>query len=317
MKGRKKRPIPQGWASADEVAALQQVAYTDLNVTQASSLDTESDYAAVGGLDGKLDIYSVQANTVERTLDVGEPITSTVWTGSKVIVGTAKGSVKVLDGGRETASFATHAGAVTGLAVHPGGRILASVGVDKSYVLYDLEALEKVSRVYTDAGTFIARQSYNNNGTMLTDHACSPHSLRLPPGRQSIRCRHAIGSHQDLQDRHGRAGRVLPAGLACSVSRLLGEWFLVRGFGQGPNHHNHFRSPQVRRRRPGPRAHDGRGARAGMGLHRPVPCHGGLAGHYGAAVHQELQAVVGAAADEQRSRGVAVGSGGQDAGGGE
>jgi len=153
-KGRKKRPVPQGWASSDDVAGLQQVAYTDLTVSQASSLDTESDYAAIGGLDGKLDIYSIQANTVERSLDVGEPVTATAWTGSKVILATSKGSVKVFDSGSETASFQVHAGAVTGLSVHPGGRLLASVGVDKSFVFYDLETLQHVSRGYTDACMF-------------------------------------------------------------------------------------------------------------------------------------------------------------------
>ncbi|KAJ4287048.1 hypothetical protein N0V88_007813 [Collariella sp. IMI 366227] len=144
MKGRKKRPIPQGWITPDEVAVLQQVAYTDLAVSHASSLDIESGYAAIGGLDGKVDIYSTQSNTVERSLDIGEPVTATVWTGSK-------GSVKVYDSGSETASFQVHAGAITGLSVHPGGRILASVGVDKSFVFYDLETLQKVSRGYTDA----------------------------------------------------------------------------------------------------------------------------------------------------------------------
>lgn len=152
MKGRKKRPIPQGWASTDEVAAFQQVAYTDLTVSQASSLDVESGYAAIGGLDGKADIYSVQANKVERSLDIGEPVTATAWTGSKVILATSKGTVKVFDSGNETASFQAHAGAVTGLSVHPGGRILASVGVDKSFAFYDLDSLERVSRGYTDAG---------------------------------------------------------------------------------------------------------------------------------------------------------------------
>ncbi|KAK4131557.1 Prp19-domain-containing protein [Trichocladium antarcticum] len=151
MKGRKKRPVPKGWASSDEVAALRQAAYTDLTVSQASSLDVEADYAAIGGLDGKVDIYSIQANKVERSLDVAEPVTATVWTGSKVVVATAKGAVKVFDNGDETASFQAHAGAVTGLAMHPGGRVLASVGVDKSFIFYDLDTLERVSRGYTDA----------------------------------------------------------------------------------------------------------------------------------------------------------------------
>ena len=156
MKGRKKRPVPKGWASVDDVAALEQVAYADLAVSQASSLDIESGFAAIGGLDGKADIYSIQANNVERTLEIGEPVTATVWTGSKVVLATSKGSVKVFDSGSEVAAFRVHAGAVTGLAVHPGGRILASVGVDKSFVFYDLEALAYVSRAYADACTFFS-----------------------------------------------------------------------------------------------------------------------------------------------------------------
>lgn len=162
MKGRKKRPVPQGWASSDEVAALQQVAYTDLTVSQASSLDVESEYAAIGGLDGKVDICSIQANKVERSLDVAEPVTATVWTGSKVVLAISKGSVKVFDSGSETASFQAHAGAVTGLAMHPGGRILASVGVDKTFVFYDLDTLERVSRGYTDAGMYFSGRTRNS-----------------------------------------------------------------------------------------------------------------------------------------------------------
>src|SRR3954471_6016341 len=43
-KGRKKRPVPQDWATSDEVAALQPVASTDLAVSQATSLDIHSEY---------------------------------------------------------------------------------------------------------------------------------------------------------------------------------------------------------------------------------------------------------------------------------
>lgn len=118
------------------------------------ALSSESDYASVGGLDARLDIYSLSADAVERTLEVGEPVSADAWTGSKVIVATTKGSVKVYDGGAEAASFSEHAGAVTGLSVHPGKRLLASVGVDKAFIFYDLETLQRVSRVYTDSRTY-------------------------------------------------------------------------------------------------------------------------------------------------------------------
>lgn len=154
QKGRKKRPVPEGWATTEDISALQQTAYTDLPVTQATSLALNSGYAAVGGLDGKVDLYSVEAKAHERSLEVGEPVTATVWIGNKVVSATSKGSVKAVEGGVETGSVTEHAGAVTGLAVHPGEQILASVGVDKGVIFYDLQSLQRVARVYTDAGTY-------------------------------------------------------------------------------------------------------------------------------------------------------------------
>ncbi|KAK4221349.1 Prp19/Pso4-like-domain-containing protein [Podospora fimiseda] len=84
---REKRPAP-------EVASFQQASYSDLSVSQASTLDVQANYAAIGGFDGKVDIYSIKENNVERSLDIGEPVTATVWTGSKVILGKSKGTCK-------------------------------------------------------------------------------------------------------------------------------------------------------------------------------------------------------------------------------
>lgn len=120
-------------------------------VPQASSLGIESGYAAVGGLTGDAAIFSIATGQTERSLKVDEPVTDTVWSGSKVAFATAKGSVKVFESGNEVASFSEHAGAATCLAMHPGGQILASVGADKSFVFYDLADLKRVTRVYGSA----------------------------------------------------------------------------------------------------------------------------------------------------------------------
>lgn len=96
-------------------------------------------------------IYAVEANTVERKLKVDEPVTDTIWSGSKVMLATSKGSVKVIDSGNEVASFSEHAGPATSVSVHPSGEILASVGADKSVVFYDLSTLSRVARVYMDS----------------------------------------------------------------------------------------------------------------------------------------------------------------------
>lgn len=67
----------------------------------------------------------------------------------------ATGTVKIFENGAETASFASHAGEVTAVAVHPTGDIVGSVGVDKSYVLYDSTTSTVVAQVYGSAGEFI------------------------------------------------------------------------------------------------------------------------------------------------------------------
>lgn len=103
----------------------------------------------MGGLKGDAAIFSINAGQVERSLQVNEPVTDTLWHDSKVVFATSKGSVKIFESGSEVASFADHAAPVTAVSMHPGGTILASVGTDKSFVFYDIKALKRVTRVYT------------------------------------------------------------------------------------------------------------------------------------------------------------------------
>lgn len=68
------------------------------------------------------------------------------------MISTSAGIVKVFEGQEEIASFNAHAGKVTGLALHPSGDIVASIGVDKSYVLYDMNTLAVATQVYSNTG---------------------------------------------------------------------------------------------------------------------------------------------------------------------
>lgn len=126
-----------------------------MSVANPSTLSVSGGYAAIAGLQGDAAIYAVAADKVERQIPVGEPVTASVWTGSKLVFGTAKGAVKVYDGGAETAAFSEHAGPVTGVAVHPSGKLLASVGADKAVVVYDVDGLKPVTRTATDSGKFL------------------------------------------------------------------------------------------------------------------------------------------------------------------
>jgi len=113
-------------------------------------LDEAGQLVILGGSDGIAGVYSIPENTVQQSFKVGSAVTSAVWYGSQPVVSTSSGSVKVF-GDNET-TFKSHAGSANGLALHPCGEILASVGVDKSFVFYDLVGKKAVTQVYTDSG---------------------------------------------------------------------------------------------------------------------------------------------------------------------
>lgn len=97
-------------------------------------------------------VYSLVQKSVVQTLKTDGPVTDATWAGDKAVVGSATGSVKVFENGAEVVSFNSHAGEVTAVAVHPTGDIVASVGVDKSYVLYDLATNTVASQIFSDSG---------------------------------------------------------------------------------------------------------------------------------------------------------------------
>jgi pre-mRNA-processing factor 19 len=116
------------------------------------SINSTGDLALVGGVDGVVGVYSLSQKSVVQTLKTDGPVNGATWAGDKAVVGSSTGSVKVFENGAEVASFASHAGEVTAVAVHATGDIAASVGVDKSYVLYDLATNTVVSQIFCDAG---------------------------------------------------------------------------------------------------------------------------------------------------------------------
>lgn len=111
----------------------------------------EDTTAALGGLKGQSATYSIEVDKLEREIPVEEPITATLCTANKVIYATSQGSVKAYEGGEKVADVTEHAGAATALSAHPGGQIVASVGTDKSLVLYESQAMKRVARTYTDS----------------------------------------------------------------------------------------------------------------------------------------------------------------------
>lgn len=103
-----------------------------------------------GGSDGNVGVYSISGKKVQKSFKAGSAVTDALWYGSQPVVSTSSGAVKVL--GDDEITFTSHAGNANGLALHPSGDILASVGVDKSFVFYDLVGGSSVTQVYTDSG---------------------------------------------------------------------------------------------------------------------------------------------------------------------
>ena len=107
----------------------------------------------LGGSHGKISVYSIKEKAVTEELNAGSAqVTATLWIGSKAVASTSTGNVKMFESGQETASFSGHSGEATAIASHPSGDILASVGVDKSYIFYDLTTNSIATQVLTDSG---------------------------------------------------------------------------------------------------------------------------------------------------------------------
>lgn len=74
------------------------------------------------------------------------------WANDKAVVATANGAIAVTQEGAVQAKFQQHAGAAMAVAAHPSGDVLASVGIDKSYVLYDVQHSKVLTQVFSDSG---------------------------------------------------------------------------------------------------------------------------------------------------------------------
>ena len=155
--------MPEGWATSDSISTYKPLETSEALYpgSRALSVNSSGELALVGGVDGVVGVYSLTQKAVVQTVKTDGPVTDATWAGNKAVVGSATGSVKVFENGSEVASFASHAGEVTALAVHATGDIVASVGVDKSYVLYDLSTNAAITQIFTDSGKYFMSYGFN------------------------------------------------------------------------------------------------------------------------------------------------------------
>ena len=156
-KTRRKRTVPDDWTTGETVqhfTSLRSIALSYAG-SRKFALDSSGDLALLGASDGKAGVFSIHQNKLLQEFDVGGSVTDALWVGAKAALGTSAGTVKIFENGVEISGFSAHAGEVTALALHPSEEILASVGIDKNYVFYDLKSTTKALQVSTGSGKAI------------------------------------------------------------------------------------------------------------------------------------------------------------------
>lgn len=156
--------MPNGWSSAADIQSFEaspseafKSAHKPGNAS-ALAQSTESEESAsrilYGAENGTAVVYEVDGSAPPFELNTGSRILDGVFWESKAIFSLASGGIKIYEGSKELATFSVHAGPATGISLHPSGNLLASVGSDKSYVLYDLRSLDgrPAARVFSDSG---------------------------------------------------------------------------------------------------------------------------------------------------------------------
>ena len=149
--------MPEDWAAKAAVETFAPTAQSKplhagaLNIT----VDTSGDLALFGGSEGTAGVFSVSQNKLVQEMTVGAPVTNALWAGNAAVIATSAGTIKAFENDTEKFSFSEHNGAVTALALHPCGDILASVGIDKTYVFYDLSGPSRALQVSTNSGKML------------------------------------------------------------------------------------------------------------------------------------------------------------------
>ncbi|KIV87844.1 hypothetical protein PV11_03362 [Exophiala sideris] len=166
---RRKRPVPEDWATPDAISA-----YTAQSTSEPLypggtllAVHDSSDLALVAGNGAKAGVFSLSNNQLLRALD-GETgsITSGLWAQDKAVIATSSGVVKVFGADEtDTSSFSVHAGSVNAVTLHASGSIMASVGDDKTYVLYDFQSMQTLTQVQTDSALKCAQ--FHPDGHLL------------------------------------------------------------------------------------------------------------------------------------------------------
>ena len=153
-KTRRKRPVPEDWVTSESVQSFasgkpSRPLYSSVHHI---AIDQSGDLVLLGGTEGTAGIYSLSQAKLQQEVETEAPIKDTLWLETAGVVATSTGAIKVLENKVVKSSLQGHNGDVTALALHPSGDILASVGIDKNCIFYDLASFSKAGQIATDSG---------------------------------------------------------------------------------------------------------------------------------------------------------------------
>lgn len=169
--------MPEGWATSEAISAYQPKETSEPLYPGGRVLSVHSSggLALVGSPEGAVGVYSLTEKRVVQALQTNGPVTDALWAGDKAVVASSTGTVKIFENGNEAANFNSHAGEATSLALHATGDIIASVGADKSYVLYDLTTNSVITQIFSDS----CKQAYQLQHLNLANFLLSPALLSV------------------------------------------------------------------------------------------------------------------------------------------
>jgi pre-mRNA-processing factor 19 len=193
MKTRRKRPLPEDWATGEDIASYKIVTSSRFQAgSKLFALHQETQLALVGEGEA-VKVQSLADNNTSQTLELdGGVATDALWADNRAAVSTSSSKVVVFSpiSKESPGSFLDHNGSVNGLALHPSGDILASVSDDQTYSLYDLTTMTHLTQVHTGTSRLIVHHS--PQFTKLSRTHLRPIPPRWPPSRRRHQRTHPI-----------------------------------------------------------------------------------------------------------------------------
>ncbi|KAI9750280.1 MAG: hypothetical protein M1815_001887 [Lichina confinis] len=152
-KTRRKRSVPEAWATAEVVGTLSPE-YTSAALHpggKSVALDSTGDLVLLGGADGTAGVHSISQNKQLHALEgIKGRVTDSIWWDTRAVISSSSGHVMAFEGASQMANIRSHAGSATAIALHPSGEILGSVGEDGSFIFYDLSSFKPVMQIPGD-----------------------------------------------------------------------------------------------------------------------------------------------------------------------